>query len=103
MGTSKFLKPKSPQDIVKDLLKDGEIGEKYAILVQLFNKYIGKIFDEMADRGIDKEEFVDAYISQWGDFRRESNEDKVHWLLNDILHDHIDEITDEMINNALEK
>lgn len=101
MKTNNILRPKGSHEIVKDLIKNGDIGEKYSILCQLFIENLDEIFDEMMERGIGKEEFVDSYISQWGNFRKESNEEKVHWVLNDILLDHLDEISQEMVNNAL--
>ena len=94
------LKPKDPKGILAGLIDGGTIGDKYAVLVQLFKEDYDKIHEEFLDRGIDNEDLIDAYISHWGDFRRGSSPEKVHWILSDIIQDHADEITDEMIKKA---
>jgi len=94
------LKPKDSKEILNRLIDEGTIGDKYAVLVQLFNEDYDKIHAEFLDRGIDNEDLIDAYISHWGDFRRATRSSKVHWILSDILQDHSSEITDEMIKKA---
>ena len=95
------LKPKDPKGILSGLIDGGTIGDKYAVLVQLFKEDYDKIREEFLERGIDSEDLVDAYISHWGDFRRGSSPEKIHWILSDILQDHVNEITDKMIKKAL--
>jgi len=96
-----ILKPKDPKVIVQGLIDNGEIGDKYAVIIQLFGEDYDKLHEEFLDRGIDNEDLIDAYISHWGDFRRNSSPEKVHWILSDILQDHLDEITDDMVKKAL--
>jgi len=96
-----ILKPKDPKKIVQGVIDEGSIGDKYALLVQLFEEDYDKIHAEFIDRGIDNEDLIDAYISHWGDYRRSSSPQKVHWILGDILQDRVDDITDEMVKKAL--
>ena len=96
-----ILKPKDSKSIIEELIEKGSIEDKYAVVVQLFSEDYDMIFDEFFDRGIDKEDLIDAYISFWGDFRRISKPEKIHWILSDILQDHIDEISNEIIKKAL--
>jgi len=96
-----ILKPKDPKQILKGIIDQGSIGDKYAILVQLFEEDYDKIHAEFLDRGIDNEDLIDAYISHWGDYRRATNAEKVHWILSDILQDHMDKITDKIMKKSL--
>jgi len=95
-----ILKPKDPKSILTGLIDNGSIGDKYAVLLQLFNEDYDKIHEEFLDRGIDNEDLIDAFISHWGDYRRGSSPQKVHWILSDILQDNVDKITDKMIKKA---
>lgn len=95
-----ILSPKNPRDILLGLIEKGSIGEKYAVMVQLFKEDYDKIHEEFLDRGIDNEDLIDAFISHWGEYRSGSRPQKVHWILSDILQDNIDNITDEMIKKA---
>lgn len=96
-----IFKARDPKKIIKDLIDKGSIGDKYAVVIQLFEEDYDKLHEEFLDRGIDNEDLIDAYISHWGDFRRASSPERVHWILSDILQDHLDEITDEMVKKAL--
>jgi len=95
-----ILSPKDPKEILTGLIDKGTIGEKYAVLVQLFKEDYDKIHAEFLDRGIDNEDLIDAFISHWGDYRQGSRPEKVHWILSDILQDNVDKITDAMIKKA---
>jgi hypothetical protein len=96
-----ILKPKDGQKIVRELIDKGSIGDKYSVIYQLFDEDYDKLYEEFVERGIDNEDLIDAYISHWGDYRRLSSPQKVHWILSDILQDHLDEITDDMVKKAL--
>lgn len=96
-----ILKPKDSKSIIEKLIEKGSIGDKYAVVVQLFDENYDLIFKEFDDRGIDKEDLIDAYISYWSENRISGRPEKIHWILSDILKDYIDEITDEIIKNAL--
>ena len=96
-----ILKPKDSKSIIKELIEKGSLNDKYAVVMQLFNEDYDMIFDEFSDRGIDKEELIDTYISYWANYRKNSKPEKIHWILSDILQDQIDEISDDIINKAL--
>ena len=95
-----ILKPKDPKKIVQELIDNGSINDKYAVLVQIFEEDYNKIYSEFLDRGIDAEEMIDTFISFWSGKRGDSPE-KVHWILSDILQDNVDKVTEEMIKKAI--
>jgi len=96
-----ILKPKDPKKIVEELIDKGSIMDKYAIVVELFSEDWPKLHDEFVERGIDDQDLIDTYISFWSGSSKRSNNEKIHWILSDILQDHVNEITDELMKRAI--
>jgi len=96
-----ILSPKDPRRIIKDLIEQGEILDKYAVIVQLFNEDYTKIAKEFFDRGIDLEDLIDTYVRYYSPYYNTSYSEKLNWILSDILQDNIDKITDEIIKRSI--
>ena len=97
-----ILSPKDPKRIIKDLIEQGEIRDKYAIIVQLFNEDYNKIAEEFFDRGIDLEDLIDTYVRYYYPLSPISvSDEKLNWILSDILQDNIDKITSKIIKKSI--
>jgi len=96
-----ILRPKDPKKIVEELIDKGSVQDKYAIVVELFSENWEKLHEEFVERGIDDQELIDTYISFWIGNTKRTNNEKIHWILSDILQDHVNEITDELMKRAI--
>lgn len=100
---NKILQPKDPKKLVEQLIEEGNIGDKYTLLIALFDENYERIREEFEERGIDSEDLIDSYINFWGDFKSVTKKPgKLDWILSDILRDNLDNITVDLINNAFE-
>ena len=95
-----ILKPKGLKEILNDLIEKGSILDKYSFIISILSENFDELYEEFIDRGIDNEDLINVFI-QYYESRKCSETEKINWILSDILKDKADDITDEMIKNAI--